>query len=260
MALIGFASTKGSPGVSTTALGVALLWPSAALTLLVEADLAGSSVVPGWFRARQSMDSALMSYAMQRSRLSAPDLSGTLTPLTDQPSPALLQGFTSPAQSASMKPYWGDFGSEVSTLVGDGDAIIDLGRLQLPEDPRVALLRHLDHLVVVSGTSLPEVASLRESAAYLRPWLEDADGALSQVSLVTVGSSRAFSPEQIATACNISLLASLPFDPVHAEVLSMGSERGRRFDSSAYARGLHQVIEAIGQRAQARARQLQGHQ
>lgn len=256
MTTIGIASVKGAPGVSTTALGLTLLWPKDTLCVLSEVDLAGSSAVPGWFQARRPMESAVMAYAIHRSRLSRYDLSTALTPLTDAPNPLLLQGFTSPAQAPAMNSYWADFASEVETLTGNGTAIFDLGRLRMPEDPRGPLLRRLDQLVLTSGTSLPDVAALREAVAYLRPWLEDGDGALSRVSLLVIGQSRTFGANQIASACGIELLGRLPFDPVHAEQLSLGTQSARRFDASSYAKALHATIDAITGRVQDRSRQL----
>ena len=49
MAMIALASASGSPGVTTTALGLALLWPRP--ILLVEADpTGGSGLLAGYFR------------------------------------------------------------------------------------------------------------------------------------------------------------------------------------------------------------------
>ena len=50
MALIVLTSAAGSPGVTTTAVGLALTWPRP--VLLVEADpTGGSAVLAGYFRA-----------------------------------------------------------------------------------------------------------------------------------------------------------------------------------------------------------------
>ena len=49
MAVIALASASGSPGVTTTALGLAMLWPRP--VLLVEADpTGGSGLLAGYFR------------------------------------------------------------------------------------------------------------------------------------------------------------------------------------------------------------------
>ena len=52
MAIVCLTSASGSPGVTTTAVGIAFSWPRPAL--LVEADpTGGSGVLPGSFAARR---------------------------------------------------------------------------------------------------------------------------------------------------------------------------------------------------------------
>lgn len=54
MALVTLVSAAGSPGVTTTGLGLALCWPRP--VVLVEADPAGSSALAaGYFRGRLIM-------------------------------------------------------------------------------------------------------------------------------------------------------------------------------------------------------------
>ena len=52
MALIGFTSAKGSPGVTTSALALTLCWHHATgrTALLVEADPAGGDIAAGYLR------------------------------------------------------------------------------------------------------------------------------------------------------------------------------------------------------------------
>ena len=55
MAVVALASASGSPGVTTTALGLALLWPRP--VLLVEADpTGGSGLLAGYFRGTREYD------------------------------------------------------------------------------------------------------------------------------------------------------------------------------------------------------------
>ena len=63
MAVIALTSASGSPGVTTTALGLTLLWPRA--VLLVEADpTGGSGVLAGFFRGAREYDSGLIELAL----------------------------------------------------------------------------------------------------------------------------------------------------------------------------------------------------
>ena len=58
MAVIALTSASGSPGVTTTALGLALSWPRP--VLLVEADPTGASgLLAGYFRGARYYESGL---------------------------------------------------------------------------------------------------------------------------------------------------------------------------------------------------------
>jgi cellulose biosynthesis protein BcsQ len=59
MAVIALASAAGSPGVTTTAVGLAFSWPRP--VLLVEADPTGSSgFLAGFFRGIREYDGGLI--------------------------------------------------------------------------------------------------------------------------------------------------------------------------------------------------------
>jgi hypothetical protein len=61
MALIALISAKGSPGVTTTALALALTWTSP--VILAECDPSGGSVLPGFLRGQLGTDRGLMPLA-----------------------------------------------------------------------------------------------------------------------------------------------------------------------------------------------------
>ncbi|MGK2852999.1 MAG: hypothetical protein ACSLE3_02645, partial [Microbacteriaceae bacterium] len=63
MALIALASASGSPGVTTTAMGLALAWPRP--VLLVEADpTGGSGLLAGYFRGTREYTAGLIELAL----------------------------------------------------------------------------------------------------------------------------------------------------------------------------------------------------
>ena len=69
MAIVALVSASGSPGVTTTALGLALLWPRP--VMLVEADpTGGSGLLAGYFRCTREYDSGLIELALTASNLS----------------------------------------------------------------------------------------------------------------------------------------------------------------------------------------------
>ena len=68
MAVIALTSASGSPGVTTTALGLALLWPRP--VLLVEADpTGGSGLLAGYFRGTREYDGGLIELALTSSSI-----------------------------------------------------------------------------------------------------------------------------------------------------------------------------------------------
>jgi hypothetical protein len=81
MSLIVLASASGSPGVTTTALGLALGWPRPAL--LVEADpTGGSAIAAGYLRGSVVPPEAMIELAMaqhadERPRDAAPGVAAT---------------------------------------------------------------------------------------------------------------------------------------------------------------------------------------
>src|SRR3546814_15866789 len=63
MTVIALGSASCSPGVTTTALGTALLWPRP--VLLIEADATGGSgILAGYFRGIKSYDQGLVELAL----------------------------------------------------------------------------------------------------------------------------------------------------------------------------------------------------
>src|SRR5687768_18323727 len=63
MAIVCLTSASGSPGVTTTAVGIAFSWPRPAL--LVEADPSGGSgVLPGFQRGTTPYDAGLIELAL----------------------------------------------------------------------------------------------------------------------------------------------------------------------------------------------------
>lgn len=79
MAVIALCSASGSPGVTTTSLGLALLWPRP--VLLVEADpTGGSGILAGYFRGIRAYDQGLVELALSSSEVA------DLLPRTTQPS------------------------------------------------------------------------------------------------------------------------------------------------------------------------------
>ena len=128
MALIAVAADKGSPGVTTTAVALAAIWPRP--VLLAECDPAGGDLVyrlPGQDGQRLDPHRGLLSLAVAARR----------GPQTHQVWPHVqklrggldvLTGVTSAEQGAGLDGLWGSVGAALAGLP-EADVIADCGRL-----------------------------------------------------------------------------------------------------------------------------------
>ena len=69
MTVIALTSAKGSPGVTTTALALAWAWPQVApgrRVLVVDADMAGGDLAPGYLRGAVSSTDGVLGLAAAR--------------------------------------------------------------------------------------------------------------------------------------------------------------------------------------------------
>ena len=138
MAVIALTSASGSPGVTTTALGMALLWPRP--VLLVEADpTGGSGLLAGYFRGTREYDGGLIELALTSSsiqRRRSPRSSERIEGTTSRSSPA-------PGRTPRPRPC-GICGSRSPRHCADlestgQDVIVDAGRLGLVGSPEPLL-------------------------------------------------------------------------------------------------------------------------
>ena len=102
MAVICLTSASGSPGVTTTAVGLAFCWPRP--VLLVEADpTGGSGILAGFLKGTTPYDAGLVELAL--SPLSTADaLRDVVRPLS--PSVSLVAGTRTHAQAAALRDVW----------------------------------------------------------------------------------------------------------------------------------------------------------
>jgi len=163
MALIAIASDKGAPGVTTTALALASVWPRP--VLLAECDPGGGDVAyrfPGAAGSNLDPRLGVLSLAVAARRGIAPNqvwehvqkLYGGLD---------VLAGVTNAEQGAGLNLLWGQIG-RVLTNVPQADVIADCGRLGA-DGPVYDLLAEAATVLMVSRTELADVIRLRDRAA-----------------------------------------------------------------------------------------------
>ena len=158
--LIAVAADKGAPGVTTTAIALAAVWPRP--VLLAECDPAGGDIaywLPAEGGGRLDPRRGLLSLAVAARRdlqpaqvwTHAQKLRGGLD---------VLLGVTNAEQGAGLEPLWGPVGGLLAGLP-QADVIADCGRLG-PDGPYYDLLAHAAAVVLVTRPSLGEVVRLRD--------------------------------------------------------------------------------------------------
>jgi hypothetical protein len=163
MALIAVASDKGAPGVTTTALALASVWPEP--VLLAECDPAGGDLVFRFPAAdgrqldpRRGLLSLAVAgrrdYQQQQVWQHTQKIHGGLD---------VLLGVTNAEQGAGLSTMWGPLGRMLGALPGT-DVIADCGRLG-PDGPFYELLGEADAVLLVTRPEFGDIIRLRDRAA-----------------------------------------------------------------------------------------------
>lgn len=246
MAVIVLASASGAPGVTTTALGLALVWPRP--VVLVDADpVGGSAILAGYCRGTVSHNDALVSLmlATRDGRL------GSVLPsvLIQLPGTrvSLLPGPRSHGQAASFGDLWPVLSSELQGLQRNGqDVLVDVGRLGMAFSPG-PLVSAADVGVLVLRSELTALAATRQWATEWVQAARDGSGALSVCGLV-VGEGRPYGSHDVRRTLQLPAVESVAWDPDAAAVLSAGNPVGKKLSSSGLMKSLTGVAAAIEHR------------
>lgn len=244
MAVLALTSAKGAPGVTTSALAIALAWPRP--VLLLEADVAGgSSILAGYLRGAVRHDRGLVDLALAHRRGELVDaLHAASIELPDSQA-RLVAGLTNPAQAASLQPVWDSIAGVLRALDRKGtDVVIDAGRVGGQHGP-AALLREADLSVLVTRTTLPAVAATRARAALLREEFTHQGTGADALALLLVGEGQPYSSREIKDGVGSPVAAALAWDPVNAEVFSLGAAPGRKFQNSSLVRSVHAASDSL---------------
>lgn len=123
MAVIVLASASGAPGVTTSALGLALVWPRP--VVLVDADpVGGSAVLAGYCQGTVAHNDAMVGLALaHRDGHLGQRLASVLMPLPDT-QVSFLPGPRSHAQAASLDGLWSGLAVELSGLARNGQDVL----------------------------------------------------------------------------------------------------------------------------------------
>lgn len=242
MALVVLFSANGSPGVTTSALGLALAWPRP--VVLVDADPSGSrAILAGYFRGGQlPTDSTIVDLALaQRQGNLAEELPEMLMGIPDS-SVSLLCGPTRHTQARALDGLWGPLADTLKGLDRNGqDVIVDAGRLGLEGWP-AKLIAAADLALLTTRSTLPALVAASTWSVTLGELFTGS----SALAALLVGEGMPYRGSEVAKVLGIPVVASLAWDPTSAEVFSLGATPQRKFQSANLPKSLRAAVNAIG--------------
>lgn len=205
-------SAKGSPGVTTALVALALCWPRD--VLLVEADPAGSDLRAGLLQATVPADRGLLSLALA-ARRSEPVVSEHAVAVHGGRVWA-VPGVSDPAQREAVLPVWPKL---VGSMAGSGrDVLVDAGRI----DPALPLVVGAEPavLLLVLAPTMAGVDRAYPLLSRLRPLAVSERGA-ARLGLLVVGDGP-YPAGEVAVALDTPVLGTLPADRRAAQALGRG--------------------------------------
>jgi len=254
MALIAVAADKGAPGVTTTAVALAAVWPRP--VLLAECDPAGGDLVyrlPSADGTRLDPRRGLLSLAVSARRGLEPrqvwehaqKLRGGLD---------VLVGVTNAEQGTGLDPLWGQVGTALAGMP-DADVIADCGRVS-SEGRYYDLLARAHAVVMITRASLGDMVRMRDRVAVVDSALRRRNGQ-GRVSVLVIANYKNFSAALGEVKHVLSggdwpapILGGIAYEPRSAELLS--GEWGGKLDKSLLIRTAREVAgELSGQLAAA---------
>lgn len=213
-------SASGAPGVTTTALGLALQWPNE--VLLLDADpVGGSAVLAGYYRGTVAHPGTLMQL-WDSHRQGTLDHALREVPLRLAEGVSFIPGPAGAAEAAGLAGLWPALTPHLRGLASlDVDVLVDFGRWGQTAAAE-SLLTIADELLVVLRSDLVAVAAV---TAMRLP--EDAN-----VGAVVVGPGRPYSTRDLGQVSKLPVRFELPWDPAEAAMLTHGAAEPKRLGGS----------------------------
>lgn len=227
MTSIALGSVKGAPGVTTTVLAMAAVWPTERILTVVEIDPDG-----GVLAARRALgfEPGLVGLAAS-CRRGTVDLTVHSQSLSDS-----VRVVVAPSTGAQVRASLTAAGDDLWTaLAHDGDVLLDCGRLSTTS-PAIPLAARADHTMLVARPRLEDVALLRDRMARLH-----AGGVQPRLVLVDDGPYRT---GEISAAVDTPVATRLPVDHRAADALN-GVGAHRRLRRSRLLRSVRSLVDDL---------------
>lgn len=264
MAVITLFSASGAPGVTTTALGMALSWQRS--VILVDADATGApAVLAGYLQGQAPHDRGLVELAVANRMGNLNTAIATVAIDLPGSNVSFVPGVRSHQQAASLVNLWEPLTGTLRAMERQGtDVIVDVGRIGMAHAAQ-PLVRSADLALLVVRSDLPAIAGARSWAKAIREELA-AQGAEENLGVVVTGPGRPYSAREIRGVLGIPVVAEIPWEPEQAAVLSVGAKPGKKFESGALQRAIaaavsttQGVIAANRQRLNSLNRKVETH-
>ncbi|MEL4504771.1 hypothetical protein AAEX63_08035 [Luteococcus sp. H138] len=259
MAVITLASATGSPGVTTTALGLALNWPRDVLLADCDRDPA-QSIPAGWLRGTDLGGRGLGQLAAihrEHRQLSEEMWLQTVRLHDGERDRRYLPGFTHPGAVGLFAPIWQELAdSFVAQGSGGTDVLVDAGRVGRDGLP-AALVAASDVLLVVTGSSLRALAALRLHLPTVQAHAE-ALAAHCQLGLLVVGPSRPYGSSEIQKQFGLPVRHTIAWDAKQARVFSDGAAPPRGLTTGMLTRSYKACASRLSESVQRRSEVVAG--
>jgi len=232
MAVIALAGCSGAPGVTTSALALLLSWPLEAgrRMILAECDPDGGAVLHGLLQGTLGDRYGLrnLSVAARKGEFSDAfwrqliDLGSEDGKQESPRDRLLLPGLTDPSQSASLTSVWKILAQMFRGIEAESshDVLIDLGR-RGAYGPSGVLAEQADAVFVVVRNTLRCLQAAEGRVRALQERVGD-------VSVLMINEGP-YPSGEVQRVLQVPVIATLPYAPDDARVLSDGAEQSRRF-------------------------------
>ncbi|MFD5805881.1 hypothetical protein [Streptomyces sp. NPDC127020] len=259
MAVIALAGCSGAPGVTTSALALLLSWPlePGRRMILAECDPDGGAVLHGLLQGTLGDRYGLrnLSVAARKGEFGESfwrqliDLSNEDGRAESSRDRLLLPGITEPAQAASLSSVWKGLATMFRGIDADHghDVLVDLGR-RGAVGPSGVLAEQADLVVVVVRNTLRCLQAAQGRVSEL-------EERVGNVGLLVVDEGP-YPAGEVQRVLQVPVVASLPFAPKEARVLSDGADQSRHFTKSSLMKAARTTGTLLVQRAAARRARL----
>lgn len=251
MAVIAITSAKGSPGVTVTALALAVSWPVHRQVVLVEADPSGTDLMSGYFLAQAPPDRGLLQLSLNIRRQSLnQELWRQVYALDGDNRAFVVPGLVNPVQSSGL--VWDDLARQLQDLSASTglDVIVDCGRMGLVGDP-APIRRRADLLVMAIRPTLTGIRSAAVRIRELEADLTQRGAGAEAVCAVLIGNGP-YSAAEVSRTMRVPVVGEVPHDPHAAAVFADGANARRGFDTSPLLRTSRALAASLQQAAEQR--------